>query len=115
MLPLTNLGYVIDVATWNKPVDLVKAENRQEEILNGYITREIHQWTNLQFNDIALWEDFRDDFAEWDLELFKIASRSALKALRTHLVTHGVWVKKATGLSFAKALYDCLKEETQHE
>jgi hypothetical protein len=32
-----------------------------------------------------------------------------------YLITHGVWIRKTAGTSFAKVLQDCLDEETRHE
>jgi hypothetical protein len=113
--PLDNLGYLIDETTWNKSIDPLKEENQKTEILNGYITQAMQFWTNQRFKDIALWEDFRDDFNEWTFDIFKIVSRGALKALRVYLTTHGVWIRKTSGTSFAKVLQDCLDEETRYE
>jgi hypothetical protein len=108
-LPIpSNLGYTIDEKTWNKSINPLEEENQTEEVLNGYITQEMQLWTNLRLTDIALWEDFCGDFEQWDLDLFKMVSRNALKTLRTYLTTHGVWVKGVSGVSFAKVLYECL-------
>jgi hypothetical protein len=59
----------------------LKEENQTEEILNGYITQAMQYWTKQRFKDIALWEDFRDEFSEWTFDVLKLASRNALKAL----------------------------------
>jgi hypothetical protein len=114
-LPPDNLGYPIDETTWGKSIDPLEKENQTEEILNGYITRVIQQWSSQQTVDILLWQEFRDDFDKWTLDLFKTASRGALKALRSYLLTHGVWIRKTSGVSFAKVLHECLDEDTRHE
>jgi hypothetical protein len=114
-LPPDNLGYPIDTETWRRTVNPLEEENQKEGILNGYITRVIQGWSNQRINDIALWEDFRDEFEGWTPDIFKLASRGALKVLRIYLTTHGVWVKTASGTSFAKVLHDCLEEDTRHE
>jgi hypothetical protein len=75
----------------------------------------MQQWTKQRFTDIALWEDFRDEFSEWTFDVLKLASRNALKTLRVYLTTHGVWIRKTAGTSFAKVLRDCIEEETRHE
>jgi hypothetical protein len=110
-----DLSYPVDDATWNKTIDPLKKENQKEEILNGYITHVIQFWINHRFRDGALWEDFRDEFGQWTFDVLKLASRSALKAIRVYLITHGVWIRKTAGTSFAKVLQDCLDEETRHE
>jgi hypothetical protein len=113
--PPDDLGYTIDETTWNKEVDPLREENQTKEILNGHITWVMQQWTKQRFTDIALWEDFRDEFSEWTFDVLKLASRNALKTLRVYLTTHGVWIRKTAGTSFAKVLRDCIEEETRHE
>jgi hypothetical protein len=110
-----DLSYPIDEATWNKSIDPLKEENQKAEILNGYITHVMQFWINRRFKDIALWEDFRDEFSEWTIDVLKLASRNALKELRVYLTTHGVWIRKTTGTSFARVLQDCIDEETRYE
>jgi hypothetical protein len=114
-LPPDNLGYPIDKETWRRTVNPLEEEYQTEGILNGYITRVMQGWDNQQINDIALWKDFRDEFDGWTLDIFKLASKGALKVLRIYLTTHGVWIKEASGISFAKVLHDCLGENTRHE
>ncbi|KAJ6019518.1 hypothetical protein N7522_001585 [Penicillium canescens] len=63
----------------------------------------------------GLWNDFREEFNGWTLDTFKMANRAALKMIRIHLTTHGVWIRVGPGISYAKGLYDCLQEVTQHE
>jgi hypothetical protein len=79
--PPDDLGYTIDETTWNKEVDPLKKEKQTKEILNGHITQVMQQWAKQRFTDIALWEDFRDEFSEWTFDVLKLASRNALKTL----------------------------------
>ncbi|KAJ5554994.1 hypothetical protein N7461_003464 [Penicillium sp. DV-2018c] len=60
-------------------------------------------------------DDFRDEFKGWTQDMFKVPSKWALKIIRLHLTTHGVWIRRDPGVSPAKGLYDCLQEDTQHE
>jgi hypothetical protein len=57
-----DLSYLIDEATENKSIDLLREENQKAEILNRYIIHTIQFWINRRFKDIALREDFRDEF-----------------------------------------------------
>ncbi|KAF3400190.1 hypothetical protein F1880_008399 [Penicillium rolfsii] len=103
MLTPDNLPYPIEEKTWGKSVDTLDEMNQTEGILNGHIICVLR--TN----------NFRDEFDGWTLDIFKVASKSALKMLRLHLTTHGEWIRTGIGMSFAKGLYDCLQEVTQHE
>ncbi|KAJ5743510.1 hypothetical protein N7533_010612 [Penicillium manginii] len=69
----------------------------------------------MRITDRALWNDFREEFNGWTLGTFKVANRAALKMVRIHLTTHGVWIRVGPGISYAKGLYDCLQEITQQE
>ena len=116
MLPIPdNLAYAIEEKTWGKSVDTLDEKNHTEEILNGHITCTLRAWTTMRITDRALWNDFHDEFNGWTPDIFKVANKTALKMLRLHLTTHGVWIRISPGISFAKGLYDCLHEETQHE
>ena len=46
--------------------------------------------------------------------MFNISNKNALRALRTHLTTHGVWIRPVAGLSYVKVLCDNLQEDTPH-
>ncbi|KAJ5082065.1 hypothetical protein N7532_011108 [Penicillium argentinense] len=116
MLPIPdNLAYAIEEKTWGKSVDTLDEKNQTEEILNGHITCVLRTWNTMRITDRALWNDFHDEFNGWTLDIFKGANKNALKMLRHHLTTHGVWIRVGPGISFAKGLYDCLQEVTQHE
>jgi hypothetical protein len=41
----------------------------------------IQFWTDYLIIDIVLWEDFCDEFDRWTVDILKLASRNALKAL----------------------------------
>ena len=110
-----NLGYTIEEKTWGKSVDTLDEKNQTEGILNGHITCVLRTWNMMGITDRALWNDFHEEFNGWTLDIFKVANRAALKMLRFHLTTHGVWIRAGVGISFAKGLYDCLQEVTQHE
>ncbi|KAJ5379608.1 hypothetical protein N7509_012727 [Penicillium cosmopolitanum] len=116
MLPIPdNLPYPIEEKTWGKSVDTLDEKNQTEGILNGHITCVLRAWNMMRITDRALWNDFREEFDGWTQDTLKVASKTALKMLRLHLTTNGVWIKIAIGVSYAKGLYDCLQEDTQHE
>ncbi|KAF7168679.1 hypothetical protein CNMCM6106_003797 [Aspergillus hiratsukae] len=43
----------------------------------------------MRITDLALWNDFKDEFNGWTLDTFKVANKTVLKMLRLHLTTHG--------------------------
>ncbi|KAJ6039209.1 hypothetical protein N7460_007241 [Penicillium canescens] len=110
-----NLGYAIDEETWQKSIDTLDEKNQTEGILNGYITCVLRTWNMMGITGRGLWNDFREEFNRWTLDTFKVANRAALKMIRIHLTAHGVWVRVGPGISYAKGLFDCLQEVTQHE
>ena len=110
-----NLGYAVDEETWQKSIDPLDEKNQTEKILNGYITCVLRTWKLMGITKRGLWNDFREEFNGWTLDTFKVANRAALKLIRIHLTTHGVWIRVGPGISYAKGLYDCLQEVTQHE
>jgi hypothetical protein len=116
MLPIPdNLAYPIEEKTWGKSIDTLDEKNQTEEILNWHIARTLRGWNAMRITDRALWNDFHDEFNGWTLDIFKVANKTALKMLRLHVTTHGVWIRVGPGISVAKGLYDCLQEDTRHE
>ncbi|KAJ5124499.1 uncharacterized protein N7515_008324 [Penicillium bovifimosum] len=85
----TDSPYAIDAEKFGKTIDTLKAENQTEVRLNGYITCVLRGWRMMGIQDIALWNDFRDEFNGWTPETFKVPNKTALKLLRMHLTTHG--------------------------
>jgi hypothetical protein len=74
------------------------------------------RYNQKKYTDYNLWEEFQEGFEGWTVELFNVASREAIKDLRTYLLEHGVWVEERKGrISYAQTLVDILEEEEPHE
>jgi hypothetical protein len=59
------------------------------------------------------WELFHKDFEGLTHDIFKVASRNAVRELRVELVSKGEWFKPAKGSnSYAKVLQYCLDKTT---
>src|SRR5271170_5397327 len=87
-----------------------------EGIVNGYIARMMIYYYKGCREGEDLWYTFREDFEGVTMDILNIAQRTALRELREQLVVQGVWVKPARGsTSYAKALHDCLTEDTLAE
>ncbi|RKF77456.1 integrase and RNaseH domain-containing protein [Golovinomyces cichoracearum] len=108
--------YSIDEGAWGKSFDPTQKDQCKEPIINGYITLMILKYEMSKYTDILLWKDFREDFERWSIDIFKISNRTALKKLRDHLVTHGVWIKaQAVSISYAKVLQECLDSDIRYD
>ncbi len=85
--------------------------------MNTYITWRIAWYKQTEAPGEYFWEVFREDFGSgyndrdrFSIETWKLAYRIALRNLREHLVSHGVWVRTPRrGVSCAEALQECLE------
>ena len=115
MIPPPPVDYPFNHETWGKTFRTEEPENWKEDIVNTNIVLMIVRWKNRKYRDFSLWEEFRESFEGWTQEQFTIATREALKELRTYLTSNGVWIRKQAGSnSYAKILYEVLTEEQQH-
>jgi hypothetical protein len=92
-----NLDYEVDEAFWLKEPDLTKEQTKTA--INTYITWMLVGYRNryARFKGEDLWELFHEDFEGFTHDIFKLASRNAVRELRVELVSKGVWVKPAKG------------------
>ncbi|KAJ6114229.1 hypothetical protein N7486_000007 [Penicillium sp. IBT 16267x] len=111
MLPIPdNLAYAIEEKTWGKSIDTLDEKNQTEEILNGHITCTLRAWNTIRITDRALWNDFHEEFNGCTLDIFKVANKTALRMLRLHLTTHGVWIRDTQHEWTKEDIEDHLKE-----
>ena len=52
------------------------------EDVTNYINFKINKYTKYNFKDKRLWESYQEDFDNFEVQTFKDADRSALKALK---------------------------------
>lgn len=57
------------------------------------MSKRVNEYITYNFKDDLLWEAFKDDFTSVTEEDFKATSPNALRLLRSHLRTYGVWVQ----------------------
>ncbi len=76
-----------------------------------FMEAKMMEWDGLLDND--LWDSFRDEFAEWTDEDFKLATITCQKKFRAYLRSRGVWVMKHERKTIAKSLHDVLQKETE--
>ncbi len=76
-----------------------------------FIQTKVTKWKNWDFKDKDLWEQFQNDFAEWTKRTFNSATVDVLRALRTYLRKHGVWI--STHETMTKSLFYVLQKETE--
>jgi hypothetical protein len=97
---------------WSNGITLT-SETTAEDITN-YIDFKINEYTKWDFKDNCLWELYQEDFDNFEVETFKDADRSALKALKQLLRRNGVWVFNKSK-SVPQALYDVAHEYDRTE
>jgi hypothetical protein len=116
MIPPPEVLYPFNPDTWGKTFDPQDKANHEESIINTHLTLLLVRWKAAKYTDEDLWEEFRESFEGWTLELLETATREVLKELRTYLVTHGVWVRRQAGSnSFARTLYEVLENEERYK
>ena len=97
---------------WGNGITLT-SETTAEDITN-YIDFKINKYTKWDFKDKSLWESYQEDFNNFEVQTFKDADRSALKALKQLLRRNGVWVFNKSKLA-PQALYDVAHEDDRTE
>jgi hypothetical protein len=108
--------YPLNQEEWGKTFRPNNPEMWTEPIIDNHIALSILRYRSRGYTDFDLWEEFRESFEGWTIEILETAHRIALKELRTYLVTHGVWVRKQVGsISFAKTLQDVIDNDVRHE
>ena len=88
-------------------------ETTAEDVTN-YINFKINEYTSYNFKDKSLWDSYQEDFDNFEVQTFKDADRSALKALKQLLRRNGVWVFNESKLA-PQALYDVAHEDDRTE
>ncbi|EED18951.1 hypothetical protein TSTA_126590 [Talaromyces stipitatus ATCC 10500] len=107
MIPIPdNLEYAVDPDFWGLSLNLEDEEQHVPKTINTYIAwlQECYDLHDCEGED--LWNTFWEDFEGFTLDLFKVATRPAVRGLRDYLPSAGA-------LSYAHVLYECLHEETQ--
>jgi hypothetical protein len=94
MIPPPPVEYPFNHEVWGKTFNPNDKGNWKDDIVNTHIVQRMLRWKRQGYKDFDLWEDYQESFEEWIIELFSIATRDALKELRTYLTTHGVFVRK---------------------
>ena len=65
---------------WANGITLT-SETTAEDVTN-YINFKINEYTSYNFKDKSLWDSYQEDFNNFEVQTFKDADRSALKALK---------------------------------
>ena len=82
--------YPLNQEEWGKTFRPNNPEMWTEPIIDNHIALSILRYRSRGYTDFDLWEEFRESFEGWTIEILETAHRIALKELRTYLVTHGV-------------------------
>ena len=95
---------------WSQGVDLMSTTD-----VNDYIQFKLLEYGHYKLLNDDLWEQYKEDFADFTEAIFKTCNLAAICNLRTLLRNQGVWVKKDRRVTIAQSLHDTLREEDQTE
>ncbi len=109
------IRYHVDKEHYGKTVDPTNTSHLTEGIMNGHLTLMMEEYKRLRLTGRRLWDTFKEDFEDFNLIALSAAHRNALRIFREYLLKNGVWVRSTKGISYAKAIHDCLMEEEPHE
>lgn len=86
----TDSNYPLDEENWGLTFDPRVLEHRTTPNVNNHVALTMWRYGRMGYKDLDMWEEFRESFEGWSLEILELGDRIALKELRTYLVTHGV-------------------------
>ena len=95
---------------WSQGVDLTSISD-----VNDYIKFKVLEYGYYKLTNDDLWEQYKEDFADFTEATFKACNLAAICNLRTLLRHQGVWVEKDKRVTITQSLYDTLCEEDQRE
>ena len=91
---------------WSQGVDLESISD-----VNNYIKFKTLEYGYFKLENDDLWEQYREDFADFTEAIFRASSLIAIRKLRNLLRKHGVWTARDKHITVAQSLYDTLQEE----
>ena len=99
---------------WGGSIDTENSSTAERDL---YLKFKLWQYFQapLALKDHDLWEQYREDFANWTLEHFRAAKQHSTRTLRALLRTNGVWVSKSPNLKLPDALYATIQDNNWHE
>ena len=78
----------IDVDKWGEDFNANNEDDLNKETVNGYILF-YQKYYKDKYNDIALWEYFREDFKGWTKDIFVLGTATTVREFRDFLRTNG--------------------------
>jgi len=95
---------------WSQGVDLTSINN-----VNNYIKFKVLKYGHYKLINDDLWEQYKEDFADFTEATFKACSIIPVRNLRNLLRHQGVWVKKDKQVTITQSLHNTLYKEDQTE
>ena len=95
---------------WRQGVDVTSTEG-----VDDYIEFKILEYGHAKLMNDDLWEQYREDFADFTEAILKTCNPTAIRNLRTLLRDQGVWVVRDRRITIARSLYNTLCEEDPTE
>ena len=91
---------------WSQGVDLTSIND-----VNDYVEFKILKYRHYNLTNNDLWEQYKEDFADFMETIFKACNLAAICNLQTLLRHQSVWVKKDRQVTIAQSLYNTLCKE----
>ena len=91
---------------WSQGVDLTSITE-----VNNYIKFKVLEYEYYKLMNDDLWEQYKEDFANFTEATFKACSIIPIRNLRALLRDQGVWVEKEKRVTIARSLYNTLYKE----
>ena len=110
----SNLKDKVSPARWGKRFDTTNTDNFNKLVVNGHIMFFMLYYKSKGYNDICLWEYFREDFEGWTLAIWNLGDKLIIREFRDFLRENGVYVLKNRA-PIAMNIQAVLDEEEQHE
>ncbi|KAI0991906.1 hypothetical protein K3495_g16281, partial [Podosphaera aphanis] len=110
---LVHFKKYLDMTKWENELDPFAPE-APSTILHTFIAQRIAWYIENNFIAGLLWDSYREDFENWNVEMMKKCNPDVIKLLRNFLVMNGVYISRDSRKNVIK-LIDILEEKEDHE
>ncbi|RKF80500.1 hypothetical protein GcM3_045039 [Golovinomyces cichoracearum] len=110
---LVHFKKYLDMTNWENELNPFAPE-ASSTILHNFIAQRIAWYIENNFIAGLLWDSYRKDSENWNVEMMKRCNPDFIKLLRNFLVMNGVYIARDSRKNVIK-LIDILEEKEDHE